>query len=281
MRVRAVLALALCLPACHLASRNPITSAERAAKQGRFLVALNYLDQVPSSSLRYSEARTFARALERRIRTSHERILEGLALRNEWRDREAIERFEEALAIWSDVAGAEGLISATRHRIANLGTDPGKVPAGVRQVDNLPTVTTTPVAMEPSSDATRAAPGFEPSPQVDSSEDTVDRPGAGRLEGSRWRVVLEQVQRLLARGETSRALALLEDLREENPEDPRVTGVLARVLHQRALLSYGQGRLEAAIDDWRKVVSLQKENRQAQAFLRAAETELAWRGNGG
>ncbi len=278
MKAHAVLALALCLPACQLSSRQPFLAAEKAAKQGRFLIALNYLDQVPPASERYSAARTFARALERRIRTSHERILEGLALRNEWRDREAIEQFEEALAIWSDVAGAEGLISATRHRIANLGTEPGKAPVGVLEVDNLPTVTTTPVALEPSSES--AAPGFESTREVDPLEDTGMPRGTGQLDASQWRAVVELVQRLLPRGETSRALALLEDIREESPEDSRVTSVLARVLHQRALLSYGQGRLDAAIDDWRRVVSLQKDNKKARAFLRAAETELAWRGSG-
>jgi hypothetical protein len=95
-----------------------------------------------------------------------------------------------------------------------------------------------------------------------------------------WRSLFDHVERLLAGGETDRALAVLEDRWEESPEDPRVSTLLARVLHQRALLSYGQGRLEASIDDWRKVVALDQLNKQVQAFLRAAETELAWRGDG-
>ena len=40
------------------------------------------------------------------------------------------------------------------------------------------------------------------------------------------------------------------------------------------MLAYGQGRLESAIDDWRRVVKLHGATEQMQAFLRAAETEL-------
>ena len=53
--------------------------------------------------------------------------------------------------------------------------------------------------------------------------------------------------------------------------------MFARVLHQRALLRYGQGFLEGAVEDWKRVLELRGKHRQAQAFLKAAETELKLR----
>ncbi len=88
---------------------------------------------------------------------------------------------------------------------------------------------------------------------------------------------LEYVRRLLSSGDMDKALTILQDLWDESPGEPAVVQQLVRVLHQRALLAYGQGRLEAAIDDWKKVVRLQEGNTQAHAFMRAAETELAGR----
>ena len=330
----------LCLASCRFAPTDAFAHAEYAARRGQFLSALDLLDQVPPSHRRYSEARTFAQALERRIRTSHEMILEGLALRTEWRDEEAIDRFEQALAIWSDVAAAEGLIHATKNRIAVLGTGRrNESPALARtnteteSYTELPAVTTSPLELsdvrltmpiEPSIDDSKTSePATVPAAPGPSAES-----GNGERKGEPTRVVMTGVKpmttvtapmttvtvpvtkgvkptgtdvakssarsmrarakarrtrrladarRLLGRGERDGALLILHDLWDEAPTDVRVVAELGRVLHQRALLAYGQGLLEAAIDDWKKVVRLQKKNAQAKAFLRAAQTELAGR----
>ena len=70
---------------------------------------------------------------------------------------------------------------------------------------------------------------------------------------------------------------LLESLRMNFPRDQVVSQTFARVLHQRGLLRYGQGFLEGAIEDWRRVLGMQPGHRQAKAFLKAAETELKLR----
>ena len=67
----------------------------------------------------------------------------------------------------------------------------------------------------------------------------------------------------------------LAALANAHPGEPRVRGRLVRVLHQRALLRYGQGSLVAAIDDWQVVLELDPEHEAARSLLRAAQAELA------
>ncbi len=294
--------LPLLLPACKVAPKDPFIAAERAASDGGFLQSLIYLDQVPPSHPNYAEARAFALALERRMRTSQEMVLRGMTMRSEWRDEEAIQNFEHALQVWPKVHGAKGMILATRHRLLAMAqekqeqdlpevvTQAGPVtqPGAVTQVGAVPAkpdverepskqpepvVTTEPVqqssAENPATDAEAAEP---------KSETAGDSPASkAEVANVQRQKQLIQVTRYLQRGEMEVAMDLLASMRSADPKDQAVADMLARVLHQRALLRYGQGFLEGAIEDWQWVGQLQSQNDQAQAFLRAARTELALR----
>ena len=58
-----------------------------------------------------------ATGVERRMRRSHEHLLEGLLLRSEWRDGEALVALRRAKEIWTGLPGVDVLIRATEHRI--------------------------------------------------------------------------------------------------------------------------------------------------------------------
>lgn len=285
-----VLGLVLLLAGCQVRPADPIAWAIREAQRSQFLSALIELDRLPPSHSRYTEARTLARALERRIRTSYEKMLEGLALRNQWRDEEALSRFREALEIWPDVVAARGLIRATEHRIVAIGDDREMPLRQVAEQSNgqVGEVTTSPVVSEKSPPQ---APTGETRPKVadappdptgvgnrsDRTDPTPKRVARTPLQKMRRRTLLGQVSKLMRSGEMDRALDILEDLWKETPGDRVIAGQLARVQHQRALLAYGQGRLQAAIEGWRQVARLAPENTQARAFMRAARTELTAR----
>ncbi|MCZ6695102.1 MAG: hypothetical protein O7A63_01050 [Acidobacteria bacterium] len=303
---------ALILTGCQLRPADPIERATLDARRGKFLRALTVLDRLPPSHERYTDARTLAQALERRIRTSHEKVLEGLALRHEWRDEEALTRFREALEIWPDVAGANGLIRATELRIIALRRDGGtplrEVAKGetgpATKVGDRGTGATPPVAgaesqppaplgetrvtwVGPRRPAARS--GTIPSPEeVDparsgpgkddprKADPVVARPRLPRTpqQERRRRRMLGRFATLMRAGEMDRAFAILENLWEESPGDRIIARELVRVQHQRALLAYGQGRLRDAIAGWEQVVRLAPEDTQSKAFLRAARTEL-------
>ncbi len=105
---------------CAAHNPDPFLEAELLAESGAFLGALALLDEVPPAHLRYAESRALAQALERRMRTSQELVLRGMAMRNEWRDQEALRHFQHALEIWPSVAGAEAFIQATNNRMRAL-----------------------------------------------------------------------------------------------------------------------------------------------------------------
>lgn len=259
--------LLLGLAACATHIPDPFLEGERLAESGAFLGALVLLDEVPPAHLRYAESRALAQALERRMRTSQELVLRGMAMRNEWRDQEALRHFRQALEIWPGVAGAGGLIRATTNRIRALEQGPGQ-PEGVPGGDDNPgyrQLDTEPVGTEPGV-TPPAAPGSGTAPATGPEDDAARRAGQLRL-----------AQRHLEHGELEDAMDVLEALCLDFPKDPAVTTTFARVLHQRGLLRYGQGFLDGAIEDWKRVLDMQGEHRQAEAFLKAAETELKLR----
>ena len=88
---------------------------------------------------------------------------------------------------------------------------------------------------------------------------------------------LAAAESLLARGELQEALARLEDLHILHPDALAVRRTLARVLHQRALVRYGHGYLEAAIADWVRVRQLDEKLTRVNQFLDAARAELSER----
>ncbi len=86
---------------------------------------------------------------------------------------------------------------------------------------------------------------------------------------------LAAVEARLGRGELGLAVADLLELSRRFPADARVRARLVRVLHQRALLLYGQGAVERAMRDWERVVALEPTHADAARMLAAARTELA------
>ncbi|MHC4922359.1 MAG: tetratricopeptide repeat protein [Planctomycetota bacterium] len=270
----------LSLACCTAHPQDPFLEAEQLAEDGAFLGALALLDKVPPVHPRYAESRAFAQALERRMRTSQEMVLRGMAMRNEWRDQEAIRHFQQALQIWPGVAGAHGLIQATENRMRSLEqrrqAKPVLAMPGDDDIPDFQPLHTEPVGgelggePEPGGEGTDAGdpPGPGPGGAVG------DEPETDELRRARQ---LRTVAGRLERGEMETAVDLLETLLMDFPTDPAVTRTFARVIHQRGLLRYGQGFLEGAIEDWKRVVAMRPDHRQAKAFLKAAETELELR----
>jgi len=249
---------------CATHTSDPFLEAERLADGGAFMGALGLLDKVPPAHLRYAEARALAQALERRMRTSQELVLRGMAMRNEWRDQEALRHFQHALEIWPSVAGAAGFIQATKSRMRALEE--------VRQGEH---VLPTPGGGDPGYGQLHTVPvGTEPL----STGDTVANPKQPETDELRVARQLRAVKGHLDRGEMEQAMDLLEALMLDFPDNQAVVSRFARVLHQRALVRYGQGFLEGAIEDWKRLLKMRREHRQAGAFLKAAETELKLRG---
>lgn len=252
------------LAGCATHTPDPFLEAERLAENGAFMGALPLLDKVPPAHLRYAEARALAQALERRMRTSQELVLRGMAMRNEWRDQEALRHFQHALEIWPSVAGAEAFIQATNNRMRALeevrqagqvAPDPGGGDPGYGQLHTMP------VGTEPLTSNNHTA--------------NAKQPETDELRVARQ---LGAVSGHLDRAEMEQAMDLLEALMLDFPDNQAVTSRFARVLHQRALVRYGQGFLEGAIEDWKRLLNMRREHRQAVAFLKAAETELKLRG---
>lgn len=84
---------------------------------------------------------------------------------------------------------------------------------------------------------------------------------------------LVAVELRLGRGQLEAAVVDLLELARRFPADARVRGRLVRVLHQRALLCYGQGNVAMAISDWQRLLELDPEHRSARRMLDAARSE--------
>ena len=290
--------VALVLPGCAtMQTGDAYLAAEECVRAGRLLRALALLDRVPPAHPHYAEARTLAQAVERRIRVSQDLISKGLALRSEWRDEEALELFRSAAAVWPGAGGPQELIDATQNRIHALehtGSGGGVPQARTR-------VVTTPDIASVGPDAQGGEHGQVPSaPLVEvqrmAGAEGYANPDTGAAAGTRAataqatgaeaaaalaeqarRLRLRDAQQCLERGEMTRAMEILEELAEEAPHDAQLLATLVRVLHQRALLRYGQGWLELAIADWSRVLELRAGDRHATDFAAAARAELAER----
>ena len=129
--------------------------------------------------------------------------------------------------------------------------------------------------MEPSLGAevgspSSAAPEVAPAVPLEAPAPLADAVAAG----------LVAVEGRLSRGEFEGAVADLFDLAKYHPEDLRVRWRLARVLHQRALLRYGQGALTGAISDWERVLQLEPGHAVARNLLLSARAEATGGGGG-
>lgn len=255
--------LVVVLGACATQKQDLFLAAERLAANGAFMEALEALDQVPPVHVHYGEARALAQALERRMRTSQELVLRGMQMRSEWRDKEALSHFQHALEIWPAVAGAQTFIQATKNRMRVLQEGP-----------------TTPVVASPGG----GDPGFGQlhtvpvGIELNTPGNKQAVPKQPETEDLRVARQLKAVKGHLGRGEMEQAMDLLEALKLDYPENQAVAARFARVLHQRALVRYGSGFLEGAIEDWKRLLKIQSQHGQAAAFLKAAETELKLRG---
>jgi hypothetical protein len=84
---------------------------------------------------------------------------------------------------------------------------------------------------------------------------------------------LVAVETRLGRGQLEAAVADLLELARRFPTEPRVRLRLVRLLHQRALLRYGDGAVAMAIADWQRVLEIDPNHHAARRLLEAAERE--------
>ncbi|MFT7536201.1 MAG: hypothetical protein ACI85K_002155 [Hyphomicrobiaceae bacterium] len=84
---------------------------------------------------------------------------------------------------------------------------------------------------------------------------------------------LVAVEARLGRGELVLAVRDLIELSRRFTDDVRVNRRLSRLLHQRALMSYGQGSVAAAVTDWRRVLAIEPSNHAVKKLLKRAMAE--------
>jgi tetratricopeptide (TPR) repeat protein len=254
-RLLAVL-LASVLGSCATAPSDPFSEALRALKRDDLLGALLAYDSVPVMHPQYPEARAGAAGIELRLRRGHELLLEGLVRRGEWRDREAADCLRRALEVWPDLPCAEALLAATEKRLDLFSAIAAA--KGPEQAPGMEPVVT------PRAGAER--------PRLDSigREQVSDRSGDDAVSAG-----LVAVESQLGTGEFESAVADLMDLARRFPADPRVRTQLARVLHQRALLRYGQGSVAAAIEDWERVLAIDPNNPLVPMLLSSVRAEIS------
>lgn len=246
--------------ACVAPPRDPFDAAQRALDRGDLAAALQALDAVPVAHASYPEARAKALEVEADLRRSHELMLQAIRLRLEWRDAEALQAIERARAIWPELPGAAALAAATRHRLQTFAAPDGPEP---------PPHGAAVVAAPPSSKPVEEAPAV---PVVETSP--APAPPVARAPNDQVAAALMAIETRLGSGQFERAVQELLVLAQRHPEDLRVRSRLVRVLHQRALMRYGEGRVEAAIADWKHVLEIEQNHAAARLHLRQAEREI-------
>jgi len=252
---------------CVVQPRDPFDRGTAAVHRGDLLGALRAFESVPPSHPRHAEALAFGNDVEGRIRRGHQALLEGLVLRSEGRDREALASMERARLAWPGLPSIGTWITVTRDRAvatnaAPAAAEPVVAPSAtpVAPAD----VTAAPDAAEQRTESETSRPGS------DSAAET-----SARGEGDPVTLGLVAVEARLGHGELELAVIDLMELARRFPSDQRVQNRLVRVLHQRALLRYGQGALTTAIADWERVLSIQPDNRVVRALLEAVRSEAA------
>lgn len=123
LRTGAAAAALLGLAACRTLPHDPYAAGHRAMAQGDVVRAIAAFDAVPFADPRHPEARLHAAALERRLQRQLELMLLGLSLRQERQDEAALAAFESAREAWGGLAAAQGMVQATRTRIAAARRD--------------------------------------------------------------------------------------------------------------------------------------------------------------
>ena len=82
-----------------------------------------------------------------------------------------------------------------------------------------------------------------------------------------------RVEARLSRGDLRGAVGDLVELARRHPADRRVQRRLAPLLHQRALMHYGEGAVAHAIRDWQHVLEIDPEDERAKRMLDRAKRE--------
>lgn len=294
MTRRALLAVLVCAAGCAVPPQDPYARAEFELAQDDLLEALRAYDAVPASHPRYPDARAAAVVLEVRMRRCQELLLDGLRLRSEWRDAEALEQFRRAAEQWPAEPGLRQWIAVTEQRVATFGraapSDPVALPAAPSVEVAVDVAASDPArasAPSPVASAGRARP--DPAPTRAVPARSIEGAAAGkpaaavsvqapasepRATSSEATAALRSVDALLERGQQQEAIAALERLAARFPRDPRVSRRWVSCLHQRALLRYGKGQLAAAVADWRELLALDPSHRAAQRMSARAQIEL-------
>lgn len=265
----------LFLTACAVAPTDPFRDAEAALAAGDLPTALAAFDSVPVAHPRYPEARAAAIGVERRLRRSHEELLAALALRAEWRDPEAAATLERVLVMWPDMPGIQRLLVATRER-ADLLALRSPRPVAAPSLPSGPASEAAPaVASAPPVAVVEIAVAAPPSAPVAGTAATPQAADEADADAAAVATALAEVETLLQRGKLADGIERLRAMAGEYATGPQVRSRLVRVLHQRALLSYGRGALSAAVADWQEVLALEGDHRLARSMLQSAQAELA------
>ncbi len=127
-------------------------------------------------------------------------------------------------------------------------------------------VATQPVSMDPGLAQLSSRPlGFERGETPAERDATVATPDMSAL-------------RALIQGrDQARAAAQLAAAHTDHPENLEIRVMLASLLRKRALVAYGRGWLEAAVEDWERIVDLTPDDHVPQNELGTARAELARR----
>ena len=212
-------------------------------------------DAVAPTDPVYPEARARAREVEARLRESHQLLHEGLLLRSEGRDQEALHCFHAARALWPAMPGLADWIRATeaRQRIfVAAAADPVLAPHAWSTAPDGPVATS----------ALPAAPGAE---------------SRRTARGARVpaEALLAEAESLLREGNLDGAIATLRGPDGAAAREPWRRQPLFSLLRQRGLLAYGRGNLDGAVADWVDALQLDPAADEVRRWLDAATREVA------
>jgi hypothetical protein len=259
---------------CALPPVDPFARGAWSLQRQDLTAALQSFHQVPASHREAIAASQTAANIEIEMRWCHEQLALAIGQRAAGSDHAALATLHKVQERWPKAPGLVPLLRATAARLAA-----SEVPAPT----TVGTMAAAPVAVAAPPTAQLIQASSEPTavPSAPMTEPALSAPSASIVTPI---VVNEELtQRLmdseqrLQRGDREGALAELHELARRYPHEARVRVRLARLVHQRALVRYGDGRLEPAIADWRQVLLLDPEHAEAQACLRGAERELALR----
>ena len=158
--------------------------------------------------------------------------------------------------------------------------EPPPLPVALVEVRSATTVTTAVDRRQPVSELAGAeTPAIStqgdttsplaPAPNPTTSEDST---GVGAV-----RLDLTSLRALVQGRDQNRAATELARAHAAHPENQEIRDLLAMILKKRALVAYGRGWLDAAVEDWQQVVALTPDDRSTQTHLAVARAELARR----